>query len=142
MCSESDRNNAISPVFKNVDCMRFYVPDLKDGLKFYKDKLGLNIIWKTKSAIGLGMGDKKTEVVIQNEDKWQEVDIKVDSVLKAVEEIKDAGGRIIYGPFDIKIGKCAIIKDPWNNKYVILDDSKGTFITDENGNIIGQHKTN
>ncbi len=88
------------------------------------------------------MGDKKTEVVIQNEDKWQEVDIKVDSVLKAVEEIKDAGGRIVNGPFDIKIGKCAVIKDPWNNKYVILDDSKGTFITDENGNIIGQHKTN
>ncbi|HMA69581.1 MAG TPA: VOC family protein [Candidatus Mcinerneyibacterium sp.] len=142
MCSESERNNATSPVFKNVDCVRFYVPDLKDGLKFYKDKLGLNIIWKTKSAIGLGMGDKKTEVVIQNEDKWQEVDIKVDSVLKAVEEIKDAGGRIVNGPFDIKIGKCAVIKDPWNNKYVILDDSKGTFITDENGNIIGQHKTN
>lgn len=142
MCSESERNNATSPVFKNVDCVRFYVPDLKDGLKFYKDKLGLNIIWKTKSAIGFGMGDKKTEVVIQNEDKWQEVDIKVDSVLKAVEEIKDAGGRIVNGPFDIKIGKCAVIKDPWNNKYVILDDSKGTFITDENGNIIGQHKTN
>ncbi|MBP2659295.1 MAG: lactoylglutathione lyase family protein [Firmicutes bacterium] len=56
------------------------------------------------------MTDNKTEVVIQNEDKRQEVDIKVDSVMKAVEEIKKAGEHIVYGPFDIKIGKCAVIK--------------------------------
>lgn len=41
--------------------------------------------------------------------------------------------------FDIEIGKCAVVKDPWGNQFVILDDSKGVFLTDENGNIIG-HK--
>lgn len=128
------------PLFKNVDCLRVYIPNLNDGLKFYCEELGLEVIWKTESAIGLGMGDKKTEVVIQNEDEWQEVDIKVESVIDSVERIKNAGGEIVHGPFDIKIGKCAVIKDPWENQYVILDDSKGTFITDENGNIIGQKK--
>jgi predicted enzyme related to lactoylglutathione lyase len=60
-------------------------------------------------------------------------------VEKAVEIIKSAGGRIITEPFDIKIGKCAVIEDPWSNQYVILDSTKGTFITDNEDNVIGQN---
>lgn len=127
------------PLFKKVDCIRLYVSDLQEGVKFYCNNLGLNVIWKTDSSIGLGMADNKTEVIIQNEDKWQEVDIKVDSVIEAVKEIEKAGGEIVCGPFDIRIGKCAVVKDPWGNKYVILDATKGTFITDNDGNIIGQN---
>lgn len=129
----------VQPLFKNVDCIQFYVPDLEEGLKFYCSCLGLKVIWKTTSAIGLGMADDKAEIVIQNEREKQEIDIKVDSVVDAVEEIKKAGGQIVYGPFDIKIGKCAVIKDTWDNEYVILDSTKGTFITDGEGNIIGQN---
>jgi len=80
------------------------------------------------------------EIVIQNERKAIETDIKVNSVIEAVKEIEEAGGTILSGPFDIKIGKCAVIKDPWGNQYVILDSTKGTFITDDTGNIIGQSK--
>lgn len=126
------------PLFINIDCIRLYVPNLQEGIEYYCNCLGLNIIWRTDSEVGLGMGDGITEVVIQNEDSEQEVDIKVDSVIEAVEQIKKAGGQIISGPFDIKIGKCAVVKDPWNNKYVILDTTKGTFITDDDGNIVGQ----
>lgn len=126
------------PLFINIDCIRLYVPDLQEGIEYYCNNLGLNIIWRTDSEVGLGMDDGITEVVIQNEDSEQEVDIKVDSVIEAVEQIKRAGGQIISGPFDIKIGKCAVVKDPWNNKYVILDMTKGAFITDDDGNIVGQ----
>ena len=76
-------------------------------------------------------------MVIQNEDKFRETDLKVDSVVDAVKEIKSAGGKIIKGPFDIKIGKCAVVEDPWGNNLVILDSTKGTFITDDEGNILG-----
>jgi hypothetical protein len=48
------------------------------------------------------------------------------------------GGRVFTEPFDIKIGKCAVVKDLWNNEYVILDLAKCTFIADEEGNIMGQ----
>jgi predicted enzyme related to lactoylglutathione lyase len=130
------------PVFKYVDCVQFYVPDLQEGVKFYCDCLGLKVIWRTETSIGLGMAEGKTEVVIQNEREDQEVDIKVESVIQAIEEIKKAGGHIIYGPFDIRIGKCAVVKDLWGNQYVILDSTKGTFITDEYGNIIGQELDN
>jgi len=126
------------PIFNCVDCIRIFVPDLEKGLGFYHHKLGLQIAWKTDNAIGLLMNDGKTEIVIQNEDKSPETDIMVDNVEDAVKIITEAGGKVIYGPFDIKIGKCAVIEDPWNNKMVILDSTKGTFVTDKNGNIIGQ----
>jgi lactoylglutathione lyase len=128
------------PLFKNIDCLELYVSDLQKGIEFYCDNLGLRILWKTDTMVGLGMTNDIAEIVIQNERKQQEVDIKVDSVIEAVEKIKEAGGEIVYGPFEIKIGKCAVVKDPWGNKYVILDATKGTFITDDEGNILRQNK--
>lgn len=98
------------------------------------------MIWKIDSAVGLGMSEGKTELVIQNKRDSQEFDIKVDSVIEAIVVIEEAGGRVVYGPFEIRIGKCASVKDPWNNQYVILDTSKGTFITDDEGIITGQNK--
>jgi predicted enzyme related to lactoylglutathione lyase len=133
-----DKN--LQALFKKLDAIQLYVPDLEKGTEYYCNHMGLKIIWKTGSAIGLGMDEDVTEIVIQNERKHQEVDIKVENVLEAIEKIQDAGGKILYGPFDIKIGKCAVVKDPWNNEYVILDSTKGTFITDDDGYVIGQNK--
>lgn len=128
------------PVFKYVDCIQFYIPDLEVGLQYYCNSLGMNVIWKSDTSIGLGMKEGITEIVIQNERNYQEVDIKVESVIDAINDIESAGGQIVCGPFDIKIGKCAVVKDPWNNQYVILDSTKGTFITDHEGNIIGHNE--
>ena len=125
-------------LFKKLDCLRIYVPDLNKGLKYYHEYLGLKIKWKTEREIGLLMEDGIGELVIQDKDKREETDIKVDSVLEAIPIIEKAGGKVIHGPFDIKIGKCAVVEDPWNNKMVILDSTKGTFVTDDDGNILGQ----
>ncbi|BEP28156.1 VOC family protein [Helicovermis profundi] len=134
-----ERVNMSSSLFTKVDCFRLYIPDLEEGLSYYRDCLGLSLIWRTETAIGLGMDNDVTEIVIHNERKGQEVDLMVKSVEIAVEIIKSSGGRVIVEPFDIKIGKCAVVQDPWANQYVILDSSKGTFITDENGNVVGQN---
>lgn len=133
-----DKNH--QALFKKIDAIQLYVPDLDKGIDYYCNHLGLKIIWKTENAIGLGLAEDVTELVIQNQRKHQEIDIKVENVLDAIDKIQNSGGKILYGPFDIKIGKCAVIKDPWNNEYVILDSTKGTFITDEDGQIIGQTK--
>lgn len=128
------------PLFKYVDCIQFYTPDLQEGMQYYCNSLGMKVIWKSDTSIGLGMQEGITEIVIQNERNDQEIDIKVESVIDAISDIEKAGGQIICGPFDIKIGKCAVVKDPWNNQYVILDSTKGTFITDDEGNIIGHNE--
>lgn len=124
-------------LFTKMDCFRLYVEDLEAGLKYYRDGLGLKLIWRTDTAIGLGMDNDVTEIVINNERQGQEVDLKVDSVYEAVKTIVQAGGKVLVEPFDIRIGKCAVVEDPWKNQYVILDSSKGTFVTDGDGNVIG-----
>lgn len=43
------------PLLKKLDCVRLYVPDLEAGLSFYRDKLGLALIWRTEAAAGLAM---------------------------------------------------------------------------------------
>ncbi len=51
-------------LFKYVDCIELYVPNLQEGINYYCKSLGLKIIWKSDSAVGLGMDDSTTEVVI------------------------------------------------------------------------------
>ncbi len=126
-------------LFRCVDCIELYVPDLNAGVEYYS-KLGLKVIWKNDSSVGMGMEEDITEILLQNERDKMTVDIKVDSVLDAVIKIKEAGGQVIYGPFDIPIGKCAVVKDLWSNEYVILDMTKGKYVTDDEGNILGVKK--
>ena len=127
-------------LFTYVDCIELYVSTLDDGIKYYCDSLGLKLLWRSETSVGLGMENGITEVVLQTDRKWINVDFKVDSVLDCVEKIIEAGGKIIEGPFDIPIGKCAIIQDKWENQYVILDMTKGKYVTDETGNVIGVNK--
>ena len=51
--------------------------------------------------------------------------------------IEAAGGKIVVPPFDIQIGRCVVVQDPWGNQFVLLDSSKGLLITDAEGNVIG-----
>ena len=83
------------------------------------------------------MENGTTEVVLQTDRKWMNVDFKVDSVADSVDMIIKAGGKAIDGPFGIPIGKCAVIQDKWENQYVIVDMTKGRYAADENGNVTG-----
>lgn len=131
-------NTKNSSLFQKIDCLQLYVPNLEQGINYYHENLGLPIAWKTETAVAFLLGDGIGELVIQNKDKWNETDVKVERVEDAVEKIMTAGGKVIHGPFDIAVGKCAVVADPWENQIVLLDSSKGTFVTDEKGNIIGQ----
>jgi predicted enzyme related to lactoylglutathione lyase len=124
-------------LIRKVDCVRFYVRDLEAGLAFYRDQLGHELIWKTGNAAGLRLPESEAELVIQIEDRRQEVDLLVDSADEAVTLIEKAGGRVIVPAFDIQIGRCVVVEDPWGNSLVLLDTSKGLLKTDANGNVTG-----
>jgi predicted enzyme related to lactoylglutathione lyase len=130
----------MSGLFTHVDCIELYVSDLYDGINYYCGSLGLKLLWRSETSVGLGMENGTTEVVLQTDRKWMNVDFKVESVVDSVDKIIKAGGNIVDGPFDIPIGKCAVIKDKWDNRYVILDMTKGRYVTDESGNVIGLSK--
>jgi lactoylglutathione lyase len=65
-----------------------------------------------------------------------ETDLVVDSVPDALVRFTSAGGRILKGPFEISIGLCAVVADPWDTVLVILDTTKGALRVDENKRVI------
>jgi catechol 2,3-dioxygenase-like lactoylglutathione lyase family enzyme len=123
-------------LFTNIDCISLPVSDLESALEFYRDRLGHSLVWRTDNAAGLAFGDGVTEVVLHQTDNPQETDIKVESAVEAAERFAAAGGAIVAGPFDIAIGKCVVVKDPWGNQLVLLDCTKGVLQTDKNGYVI------
>jgi lactoylglutathione lyase len=128
------------PLIRKVDCVRIYVPDLEAGLAFYRDKLGHELIWRTATAAGLRLPETDAELVIQTEEQRQEIDLLVDSADAAARFIEQAGGTVIVPPFDIQIGRCVVVEDPWGNPLVLLDTSKGLLTTDAEGNVIGNEE--
>ncbi len=126
----------MKPIFMNVDCISIFVNDLEKGIAFYGDALGLPLLWKTPNACGLGLEKDVTEVVLVNKQN-PTANFKVESVATALETFRQAGGTVEYGPFDIDIGKCAVVVDPWGNRYCLLDMSKGRYTVDEKGDVTG-----
>ena len=126
-----------SPIFKNIDCVRLTVPDLDAALEFYCRKMGQKLIWRTESAAGVGLGEGGCELVLTTEAIGKEIDLLVQDVEAAVRQIETAGGKVLAGPFEIQIGRCAVVQDPWGNELVVLDMSKGRLVTDSEGKILG-----
>ena len=125
------------PLIRKVDCIQIPVPNLDAGLAFYRNELGHALTWRTETAAGLRMPDTGTEIVLQTERPMMEPNLLVHSTDAAVARFVKAGGTIIEPPFDIQVGRCAVVRDPWGNPLVLLDLSKGLLITDASGNVIG-----
>jgi lactoylglutathione lyase len=130
----------VEPFFKLVDCVMVPVPSVEAGIAFYRDKLGHSLIWRTHESAGLRLPDSEAELVVYTEKRGVEVDLLVGSVESAVARWRGSGGSVAAGPFDIPIGRCAVIRDPWGNQLVILDKSKGHFATNADGNVMGVEK--
>lgn len=129
-----------APLFRGIDCLRLPVGDLDDALAFYCDRLGHGLVWRSETAAGLRLADGEGEIVLQTERPEQETNLLVASVEEAAESFVAAGGRVVVGPFDIQIGKCAVVQDPFGNVLVMLDVSKGRLVTDKDGRIVGNEK--
>ena len=55
-----------SPVLRMVDAVTVPVPDLDQGLAFYRDRLGHDLIWRNDEVgqAGLRLPDSETEIVL------------------------------------------------------------------------------
>ena len=127
------------PLIRKVDCVLFYVSDLESGIKFYQDTLGHKLKWRTDDSAGFQMPESDSEIVIQTSRKEQETDLLVESAESSVSYLVKAGSTFVVQPFDIQVGKCAIVQDPWGNRLVLLD-LKGILLNDSEGKVIGNQK--
>src|SRR5258706_8467549 len=98
----------MAALFKKVDCHSVPVADLDAALAFYRDGLGHELIWRDATGAGLKLPDCDAELVLHTDDHPVETDLVVASVPEAVARFVGAGGRVIVGPFEIRIGLCAV----------------------------------
>jgi predicted enzyme related to lactoylglutathione lyase len=123
-------------LIRKVDCVSLPVRDLDDALSFYRDRLGHELLWRTASAVGLRLAESDAELVLHTEGRPPAAELLVEAVPAALSRFEEAGGSVVTGPFDIQIGQCAVVSDPWGNHLVLLDMSKGPLHTDEQRNVV------
>jgi predicted enzyme related to lactoylglutathione lyase len=123
-------------LFRKIDNHLLRVADLDAAISFYGDKLGHRLLWRSDEAAGFALPETDAELVVHLH-IGPETDILVDDVNEAFANFLSAGGDALQPPFDIAIGRCARIRDPFGNELVILDQSKGKLVTDRNGRVTG-----
>jgi predicted enzyme related to lactoylglutathione lyase len=125
-----------TPLFQKVDAVTIPVPDLDAGLRFYRDSLGHDLRWRNDDIgqAALALAGSDTEIVLTTQQSY-EPDWLVASADDAAAAVRAAGGRVVTEPFDIPVGRLAVVADPFGNILVLLDLSKGHYVTDAAGNI-------
>jgi predicted enzyme related to lactoylglutathione lyase len=124
-------------VFLKIDCHMLAAADLDAAIDFYQNHLGQALIWRSEEAAGFRMPETDAEIVVHKR-LAPETDLLVKSVPEAVERLIAAGAHCLAPPFDIAIGKCAVMRDPFGNVLTILDQSKGQLKTDAAKNVVAR----
>ena len=100
-------------LIRKVDCVSMPVADLSAAVVFYRDKLGHDLIWRSDTQAGFRLPDTETELVVHTEPRPGAAELLVRSVPAAIRQFVEAGGTLVSGPFDVAIGQCAEVADPW-----------------------------
>jgi len=127
-----------SPLLRMVDSIMVPVPDLDQGLRFYVDGLGHELLWRNDEIgqAALCLPESGTELVLSTDLNYAPTWL-VASVEQATETFVAAGGRVLAKPARIAVGRVAVVADPFGNALVLLDLSAGRYVTDPEGNVIG-----
>jgi lactoylglutathione lyase len=115
-------------MLKKIDCVMIRVEDVKAAMAYYADVFGLQPVWWDESSAGLVFPESGAEIVVHyypDIPSRVEVNYLVENVISAVQTLETKGCRILIEPFDIAIGKCAVIEDPFGTELCILDMTKG-----------------
>jgi predicted enzyme related to lactoylglutathione lyase len=121
-----------------IDAVTMPVPDLDQGLEFYRDRLGHELLWRNDELgqAGLRLPESKTELVLSTSLEYAP-NWLVTSVEHAVQSIVMAGGAVLAEPTQIPVGRLAVVTDPFGNTLILLDLSSGYYRTDDAGRVTG-----
>ncbi len=115
-------------MLRKIDCVMIRVDDVNAAATYYAEVFGLSPNWSGDDSIGLVFPETDAEIVLHNDPSIPssvEVYYLVDDVVAVVVEYVAKGCELLVAPFDITIGKCAVIKDPFGTRLCILDMTKG-----------------
>ena len=125
-------------ILRSVDAVMIPVPDIEEGLRFYRDRLGHELAWRNDDIgqAGLRLPASDTELVLTTT-LDAAVNWLVESADDAVVDIVSAGGSVVVAPTDIPVGRLAVVNDPFGNTIVLLDLSIGRYVTGGDGRVVG-----
>ena len=115
-------------MLRKIDCVMVCVEDIASAVAYYERVFGLRERWRDAVSVGLGFPETDAEMVIHsNVDLPHRVEVHylVDDVKSFVNHVEQNGSRIVVRPFEIVIGKCAVIEDPFGITMCVLDMTKG-----------------
>jgi predicted enzyme related to lactoylglutathione lyase len=127
-----------APVLHSIDAIMVRVPDLDSGLRFYRDAMGHDLKWRNDEIgqAGLKLPGSDTEIVLSTQLEYAP-NWLVASAKEAARAIVQSGGTMITGPLEIPVGQVAVVADPFGNVLVLVDMSKGRYLTDDEGQVTG-----
>jgi catechol 2,3-dioxygenase-like lactoylglutathione lyase family enzyme len=127
-----------SPLLRVVDAVTIPDPDLDEGLRFYLDQLGHQLLWRNNDIgqAGLLLPDSTTEIVLSTDVGFAPTWL-VASLDEALDHITAAGGRVVDQPRTIPVGRLAVVADPFGNRLVLLDLSEGRYVTNAAHEVVG-----
>ena len=120
------------PILRKIDCVMIKVDDLEGAAKFYEQVLGLATKWSTANSIALGMPESEAEIVLHDDPQIPRecsVHYLVDNVKEAVAKLSVQGCGIVVPPFEVQIGMCSVVRDPFGNLLNLIDMTKGPLRT-------------
>ena len=115
-------------MLKKIDCVMIRVDDVAAAEKFYSEVFGLKALWREAGSVGMALPETNAEIVLHNNAAIPhkvEVHYLVDNVVAAVKYYAESGCRVLAPPFDVLIGKCAVIQDPFDTTICLLDLTSG-----------------
>jgi catechol 2,3-dioxygenase-like lactoylglutathione lyase family enzyme len=125
-----------TPLLRKVDAVTFNVPDLDAGLRSYVNELGHQLSWRNDEIgqAAVGLPDADTEIVLTTSHRY-EPNWLVESAADAADAIERAGGAKLSPVSDIPVGRVAVVADRFGNVLVLVDLSKGRYITNSEGEV-------
>jgi len=111
-----------------MDFIMIRVDNVEAAASYYVDVFGLRPRWSGDGSIGLGFPETDAEIVFHCDPKIPssvEVYYLVDDVVAVVANYAVQGCQVLVSPFDITIGKCAVLQDPFGTRLCILDMTNG-----------------
>jgi predicted enzyme related to lactoylglutathione lyase len=115
-------------MLRKIDCIMIRVRDVQAAATYYAKVFGLHPQWSGDDSIGLVFPESDAEIVLHSDPNIPssvEVHYLVDDVVAAVAHYAAEGCAVLVAPFDITVGKCAVIRDPFGTRICILDLTKG-----------------
>jgi len=116
---------------RKIDCIMVKVDDVDQAREFYIRVFGMRPAWRDATSAGLRFPESDAEIVlhcIKGIPSRVDVTYLVDDVVAAVTALKAEGCTVAEAPFDVAIGKCAVIIDPFGTPMTLIDMTKGRRI--------------